>query len=103
MRLNPFAHAIIAVGYIWGVASLLQVISPPPDTPDTWLTPVVALSLLVFSVALMGFLFFYRPVVLLLENKKEEAVSFFLQTLGSFGIITIVLTISLTLLFGASI
>jgi hypothetical protein len=37
----------------------------------------------------MAFLFFYRPAVLLIENKREEAVSFFLKTLGTFGVITI--------------
>jgi hypothetical protein len=103
MHLNPFANAIIAAAYIWGVVSLIQLISPGPDTPDTWLTPIMALSLLVFSVALMGFLFFYRPVVLLLENKKEEASSFFLKTLGTFGVITVVVITSLVFFFGAAI
>jgi Na+-transporting methylmalonyl-CoA/oxaloacetate decarboxylase gamma subunit len=46
------------------------------------------LSLLVFSVAVMGFLFFYRPAVLLIENKKKEAVDYFFKTLGAFGAIT---------------
>lgn len=103
MHLNPFTNALLAAGYIWTVVSFMHMISPPPDTPDTWLTPIVALSLLVFSVALMGFLFFYRPVVLLLEDKKEEAVRYFLKTLGTFGAITVAVISSLVLLFGASI
>ncbi len=98
MHLNPFANAIIAAGYIWGVVSLIQLISPPPDTPDTWLTPIMVLSLLVFSVALMGFLFFYRPVVLLLDNKKEEAATHFLKTLGTFGVLTLIVVVDATLL-----
>jgi hypothetical protein len=98
MQLNPFANAIIAASYIWGVTSFIQLISPPPNTPDTWLTPIMVLSLLVFSVALMGFLFFYRPVILLLENKKEAAVTHFLKTLGTFGVLTLVVVVLATLL-----
>lgn len=103
MQLNPYLNAIIAAGYIWGVVSLIQFISPGPDTPDTWLTPIMALSFLVFSVAFMGFVFFYRPVVLLLENRKDEAVSFFLKTLGMFGVITFAIIASLTIFFGVAI
>lgn len=60
------------------------------DTPDTLLDGVGVMSLFVFSAAIMAFLFFYRPVVLLIEHKKAEAVSYFLKTLGTFGVITVV-------------
>ncbi len=98
MQLNPYGNAIVAAGYIWGLASIMQLISPPPDTPDTWLTPIMALSLRVFSVALMGYLFFYRPVVLLLEGKKDLAASHFLKTLGTFGILTLIAILAATLI-----
>lgn len=60
-------------------------------TPDTLLDSMGVLSLFVFSAAVMAFLFFYRPLFLLIENKKSEAVSYFLKTLGIFGVLTIVL------------
>lgn len=87
--MNPYLNAVVAAAYIWGVQALIYFISPPPDTGDTVLTAVVAISLLVFSVALMGYLFFYQPVALMLDNKKKEAGAFFLKMLGTFGAILI--------------
>lgn len=99
MRLNPFFNAGIAAAYVWGVEILIHFLSPPPNTPDTFLTSIIAISLLVFSVALMGFLFFYHPVALMLENKKEEAVSYFLKTLGAFGAIVFVVIVVVSLFY----
>lgn len=59
------------------------------DTPDTLLDSMGVLSLFVLSAAVMAFLFFYQPVSLLIENKKTEAVSYFLKTLGTFGVVTV--------------
>lgn len=99
MRWNPFLNAIGAAAYIWGIALLFQYIEAVRgNTPDTFLDPIGALSLLVFSVACMGFLFFYQPVILLLENKKNEALSYFFKTLVTFGVITLLVIASLSLL-----
>jgi hypothetical protein len=54
-----------------------------PPSPHT----AAAISLVVFSAATMAFLFFYRPLVLLLEHRSSEAVAFFLKTLATFGVI----------------
>jgi len=90
MRWNPFLNASIALIYILGIASLSRLVqSVASNKPDSILDPIAALSLLVFSVALMGFLFFYRPVLLLLENKKNEAIAYFFKTLGAFGALAI--------------
>ena len=90
MRWNPFINAAGAAAYIWGIGLLIHHISSlHHDTPDNLVCSIAALSLLVFSAAVMGFLFFYRPAVLLVENKRDEAVSFFLKTLGTFGVITL--------------
>lgn len=90
MRWNPFINALAATVYVWGMALLLHYIaSLHRDTPDNLIGSTAALSLLVFSAAVMGFLFFYRPALLLLEDKKSEAISFFLKTLATFGIITL--------------
>ncbi|OIO53494.1 hypothetical protein AUJ46_04820 [Candidatus Peregrinibacteria bacterium CG1_02_54_53] len=92
MRWNPYLNAIGAVAYVWGVGLLIGYISSlHHDTPDNLIGSIAALSLFTFSAAVMGFLFFYRPAALLVENKKEEAVFFFLKTLGTFGVITLFL------------
>jgi hypothetical protein len=90
MRWNPYLNAIGVAAYIWGVGFLIHYIgSLHHDTPDNLTGSIAALSLLVFSAAVMGFLFFYRPTVLLVEDKRDEAVFFFLKTLGTFGAITL--------------
>jgi len=91
MRWNPFVNATTAALYIGAVALFMRFIeSLRHDTPDTLLDGMGVMSLLVFSAAVMAFLFFYQPVLRLVENKKAEAVSYFLKTLGIFGAITIV-------------
>lgn len=79
----------MAVAYIGAVALFMHFItSLRHDTPDTLLDGMGIMSLFVFSGAVMAFLFFYQPVLKLIENKKAEAVSYFLKTLGIFGVIT---------------
>ncbi|MDB5237592.1 MAG: hypothetical protein JWL88_694 [Parcubacteria group bacterium] len=83
-------NAIAAAAYISGVALFMQFIqSLRHDTPDTLLDGMGILSLLVFSAAVMAFLFFYQPVLRLVEDKRAEAVSYFLKTLGIFGVLTL--------------
>ena len=50
--------------------------------------PMGMLSLLVLSVALMAYLFFYQPVIMLIEGQREKAVKLFLQTVGIFAVAT---------------
>ena len=52
------------------------------------LAPMAMLSLLVFSVSLMGYLFFFQPVQMYLDGQKREAVELFTKTLGAFAVIT---------------
>lgn len=98
MRWNPILNAVGAAAYIGAVALFMQLIqSLGHDTPDTPLDGMGVLSLLVFSAAVMAFLFFYQPIVLLIENKKKEALSYFLKTLGAFGVITVCLLVFISL------
>jgi hypothetical protein len=98
MKWNPFINALGAVAYVGGVATFLHFIySIRHDTPDTLLDSMAFLSLFVFSAAVMAFLFFYHPTVLVIENKKAEAVSYFLKTLGLFGAITILVVALMSL------
>lgn len=90
MRWSPILNVTAAVAYIGAVALFMHFIeSIRHDTPDTLLDGMGVMSLLVFSAAVMAFLFFYRPALLLIENKKSEAISYFLKTLGIFGVVTI--------------
>lgn len=92
MKWNPFINALAAVAYIAGVVSFIHFIETTRhDTPDTILDGMGVISLFVFSAAVMAFLFFYQPAIKLLENKRTEAISYFLKTLGIFGMITAVL------------
>ena len=94
MKWNPLINAVFAVLYICTVVLFMHYIeSLRHNTPDTFLDGIGAISLFVFSAAIMAFLFFYQPIVRLIENKKTEAVSYFLKTLGIFGFVTLVILV----------
>jgi len=88
---KPFLHALSAFLYI--VCLILIASNFEHALPDESLfAPMIMLSLLVLSVALMSFIFFYEPVTLYIENKKKESVAFFVKTLGSFaGLVALLL------------
>ena len=91
MQWNPYLNALGTSLYILGLGLLINHISSlHHDTPDNLIGTISAFSLFTFTAAVMAFLFFYRPVALLIENRKEEAIMFFLKTLGSFGVLTAV-------------
>ncbi len=84
--MRPFAHAILAALYIASVVTILdRVLGGTEEGQLGILAPIAGLSLLVLSVAVMAYLFFYKPVTLYVEGAKKEAVTFFLTTLGSFA------------------
>lgn len=89
---NPYLNALAAVLYISIIVTGLQM-TERVDTPDpvTPLLPMAMLSLLVFSVALMGFLFFWNPVMLFIDGDRVGATKFFLKTLGTFGVCMVIL------------
>lgn len=98
MKWNPFISAAAASAYIGVVVLFMHFIeSLRHDTPDTLLDGMGVISLLVFSAAVMAFLFFYQPILKLVEGKRSEAVSYFLKTLGIFGIITILVLVLVSL------
>jgi len=51
---------------------------------------------LTLSVAVMAYLFFYQPLLILLDGKKKAAVNLFAKTVGYFAFFTVVV---LALLF----
>lgn len=97
MSKNPFINALSASAYIiLGVLIMTVVTEPLKNKPDTVFAPIVFLSLLTLSVAVMAYLFFYQPLLFFIEGKKKDAVNLFVKTLGVFAIIT---SMALILLF----
>lgn len=93
---NPFLNAVLAALYIVIIALCFNMFSVVLEgTEDTIFAPMTMLSLLVLSVATMGFLFVVEPLRLFLDNKKEEAIKFFLKTLGTFACFVVIFIIAL--------
>jgi hypothetical protein len=96
---NPFLNAFAASSYILAIVSIMNFMTQKlRDKPDTFFAPVTILFMLTLSVAVMGFLFFYQPLLFVIEGKKKEAISLFVKTVGIFAIFTIV--ILMLLFFG---
>lgn len=91
---KPFLYAFFAAAYIITLVSVGDFIgSFLKDGEETILIPMTMLSLLVLSVAVMGFLFLSEPLYLLIENKKKEAIIFFAKTIGVFACFVIIFAI----------
>ncbi|MBI4087853.1 hypothetical protein HY418_00510 [Candidatus Kaiserbacteria bacterium] len=94
MTRNPYLNALLAGLYIVFIVVLLTY-GPAfvREKPDTILAPMAMLSLLVLSVAFMGYAFFFQSVLMYVEGQKREAAELFMKTLGSFAVITGVVVI----------
>lgn len=99
MTRNPYLNALCAAAYI--VCIVLLITYGPAfvrEKPDTILAPMAMLSLLVLSVAFMGYTFFFQPVLMYVDGQKREAVELFTKTLGTFAVITgIVVLVAFTI------
>ena len=94
MSTKPFLNALIAAGYIGLIVTILSNAEQFNARELGMIAPLTFLSLLVLSAALMGYLFFYQPVRLLIERKQEEASRFLLSTIASFvGIMSVVIAV----------
>lgn len=99
MSKNPFINALAASWYISIIVTFI--FNSPRFVTDNELgmmAPILFLSSFVFSAALMGYLFVYQPVQLLIEGKKEEATKLFLTTVASFAGITVAMLLAWLLL-----
>jgi hypothetical protein len=87
MTRNPFYNALFAIAYIMILITCMFLAPTVVGAQkDSIFIPMGMLSLLVLSVALMAYLFFYQPVLMLIEGQKQKAVKLFLQTVGIFAI-----------------
>ncbi len=91
MTKNPLYNAAAAASYIVLIASIIFTLTKTAsDQPDNnFLIPIAMLSLLVLSVAVMSYVFFYTPLTLLLKGEQSAAVSLFLKTLACFAGFTV--------------
>lgn len=100
MSNNPLINALSASVYIFFVVSIMTFATQPlKNKPDTFFAPIVFLSVLTLSVAVMAYLFFYQPVQLFIEGKKKEAVNLFIKTISIFGVLTAIIVTLLSLGF----
>lgn len=98
MSRNPYLNALLATAYI---VFIVLVITYGPmfvrQKPDTIFAPMAVLSLLVLSVAFMGYVFFFQPAVMYMEGEKRAGVELFAKTLATFAVITgVVLIVAFT-------
>lgn len=101
MKRNPFLNALAASGYILLVVTIMNFVSQTQrDKPDTFFAPVAVLSLLVLSVVVMAYLFFYQPLQLFIEGKKNQALQLFAKTAAIFAGLTLIIA---TLVFSGVI
>jgi hypothetical protein len=79
---NALINSVLAIGYIALVATFMNKAEDMFGPANEFMAAITMLSLLVFSVALMGILVFGRPVMWYLDNNKKEAVKLLLWTVG---------------------
>lgn len=91
---KPFLYAITAALYIVAIVLIINIINLLLPK-DNIITPMVVLGLLVLSVATMGFLFLSEPIRLYIDNKKQEAFSFFIKIVGFFACFVVLFLILL--------
>lgn len=61
---------------------------------ESILYPMLGLAVLVLSAATMAYLFFYQPVVFLLDGKREQALGHFFRTMITFAVATAALMVA---------
>lgn len=98
MTKNPILNALCAIAYIAGLVSLVfygqMIINVPFGDAPTVLIPIAFLSVFVFSAALMGYLFLYQPLLLILAGEKKQGTDLFLKTVAAFGVSAFVLVVA---------
>jgi hypothetical protein len=92
---NPYLNAFFAAAYIVVLVSVAMTFGAVIKADQPILDPMIMLSTLVLSVALMAVLFFYTPAKMFLDNQRDAALSFFMKELGTFACFVLVLVLLL--------
>lgn len=95
MTKNPYVNAITAVLYIVLVTLLINFFAKYAPVDKSFIAPIVFLCLFTLSAAVMGYLFVLQPVQLYLDGEKKAGVRLFVQTIGVFAVITILVIVVL--------
>jgi hypothetical protein len=90
-----FTHSIGIVAYIALVSVFMFYGEEFFGKEDTYLMPIVFLSLFTLSAAVVGSLMFGKPVMLYLNGKKRDAVQLVGATIGFLAVEVMVLLIAL--------
>ncbi len=103
MTKKPIYNALAATIYIVLIVLFINSIDSietgyTNEGLERFIMPIIMLSLLTLSVAVMGYIFLYQPIILFLENKKEEAIKYFIQTILFFAIITVLIFLIFSLI-----
>ena len=94
MPRNPYIHAVLASAYIVLIVLTINFGSHHAPAKDNILMPMTMLSLFVLSACVMGYLFIFQPAQMYLNGKKQDAISFFLKTVGTFAVITVLIAVA---------
>ena len=100
MNKNPIVNAIAAAIYIVIIVFVMQTTTSITSLERTIFMPMVMIGLFVLSSALMGYLFVFEPFKLYMDGLKQEAVNYFLKTLGFFAGIVIVFIVLVLVFLG---
>jgi hypothetical protein len=90
---QPVITGVVAFLYIIGVVSVMNLGSEAMSQPNDFVASIAIISLFTLSAAVMGYLFVFQPVHLYLADKKEEAISYFLHSVLTFGALTAVILV----------
>lgn len=95
--MNPYISAGAASAYIALIALFINYVPRFESQGSPAFAAFTMLSLLVLSVAVMGFLFFYEPLSLYMEGRRAESIKHFFRTVAMF--VCIVMMIFATVIF----
>lgn len=93
MSKNPLLNGAVASTYIFVLVLFLDYGMRTSRVSETFVVPVIMISIFTLSAAIMGFLFGYQPFQLYFDGKKKEAITLFLQTTAVFGTITLAIAL----------
>ena len=93
MTKNPLVNGLGASLYIFLLVGLMTWGSKMVPREDTFMAPIVFLSLFTLSAAVMGYMFCYQPATMYFDGKKKQGMQLFLKTVIVFATITIALVV----------
>ncbi|MFZ5438032.1 MAG: hypothetical protein ACOZAK_03185 [Patescibacteria group bacterium] len=92
MSKNPlinafFASVVTLINFVTQYIFSVRLV----DKTDAFFTQTIVLFMIIISVIVMAFLFFYQPSMLFIEGKKKQAVNLFAKTVKIFAVFIIFL------------